>query len=60
MLIPSWALCFFFFLKINDTWNYIYKLNFLQRKLQVCSDCKKFYFYYQKGFTEQGVSIQLV
>ena len=40
---------------INETWSYVYKQNFLQKKLSVCSDCRHFYFYYQKGFTEQGI-----
>jgi optic atrophy protein 1 len=29
--------------------------NFLEKKLNVCSDCRNFYFYYQKGFTEHGI-----
>jgi len=44
-----------FFLKINETWAYVYKQNFLQKKLTVCNDCRNFYYYYQKGFTDQGV-----
>ena len=42
-------------LKILETWSYVYKQHFMQKKLNVCTDCKNFYFYYQKGFTEQGV-----
>ena len=41
--------------KIKETWSYVYKHNFLLKKLNVCTDCRNFYFYYQKGFTEQGV-----
>jgi hypothetical protein len=44
-----------YFLKINETWAYVYKQNFLQKKLTVCNDCRNFYYYYQKGFTDQGV-----
>ena len=44
-----------FFFKIKETWQYVYMKNFLEKKLNVCSDCRNFYFYYQKGFTEQGV-----
>ncbi|CAF0780463.1 unnamed protein product [Brachionus calyciflorus] len=40
---------------IKETWTFVYKQNFLQKKLSVCSDCRNFYFYYQKGFTEQGI-----
>lgn len=40
---------------IIETWSYVYKQNFLQKKLSVCSDCRNFYYYYQKGFTESGI-----
>lgn len=39
---------------IKDTWSYVYIQNFLQKKLSVCGDCRNFYYYYQKGFTESG------
>lgn len=34
---------------IRDTWSYVYKLNFLNKKLSLCGDCRNFYYYYQKG-----------
>lgn len=34
---------------IRDTWSYVYKLNFLNKKLILCGDCRNFYYYYQKG-----------
>ncbi|RNA43510.1 dynamin-like 120 kDa mitochondrial-like protein [Brachionus plicatilis] len=43
---------------INETWSYVYKQNFMLKKLSVCADCRNFFFYYQKGFTEQGVECQ--
>lgn len=40
---------------IIETWSYVYRQNFLEKKLNVCSDCRNFYYYYQKGFTESGI-----
>jgi len=34
---------------IRDTWSYVYRLNFLNKKLSLCGDCRNFYYYYQKG-----------
>jgi optic atrophy protein 1 len=40
---------------IKESWSFVYKQNFLQKKLSVCSDCRNFYYYYQKGFAENGI-----
>jgi optic atrophy protein 1 len=44
---------------IKETWTYVYRRIFLQKKMTVCNDCRNFYFYYQKGFTDQGVSTEI-
>jgi optic atrophy protein 1 len=40
---------------IKESWTFVYKQNFLQKKLSLCNDCRNFYYYYQKGFTESGI-----
>ncbi|CAF1401347.1 unnamed protein product [Adineta steineri] len=40
---------------INDTWQRVYKIYFLKQNLTTCMDCRRFFYYYQKGFSDQGL-----
>ncbi|CAF3486281.1 unnamed protein product [Rotaria socialis] len=40
---------------INDTWQRVYKIHFLKQNLTTCFDCRRFFYYYQKGFSDQGL-----
>ncbi|CAF4023461.1 unnamed protein product, partial [Rotaria sordida] len=40
---------------INDTWQRVYKIHFLKQNLTTCIDCRRFFYYYQKGFSDQGL-----
>ncbi|CAF3752972.1 unnamed protein product [Rotaria sp. Silwood1] len=40
---------------INDTWQRVYKIYFLKQNLTTCVDCRRFFYYYQKGFSDQGL-----
>ncbi|CAF1258064.1 unnamed protein product, partial [Didymodactylos carnosus] len=40
---------------ITDTWQHVYKVQFLKRNLTTCLDCRRFFYYYQKGFSDQGL-----
>ncbi|KAK3104830.1 hypothetical protein FSP39_011133 [Pinctada imbricata] len=37
---------------IRETWYHTYRKTFLRKTLSQCQDCRKGFFYYQKGFTE--------
>ncbi|CAF4921480.1 unnamed protein product, partial [Rotaria magnacalcarata] len=41
---------------ITDVWQRVYKVHFLKRNLSTCLDCRRFFYYYQKGISDQGVS----
>ncbi|CAF4874438.1 unnamed protein product, partial [Rotaria sp. Silwood1] len=40
---------------ITDIWQRVYKIHFLKRNLSTCLDCRRFFYYYQKGFSDQGL-----
>ncbi|UJR32977.1 hypothetical protein I4U23_020440 [Adineta vaga] len=40
---------------INDLWQRVYKIQFLKRNLTTCLECRRFFYYYQKGFADQGL-----
>ncbi|CAF1170069.1 unnamed protein product [Rotaria sordida] len=40
---------------ITDIWQRVYKIHFLKRNLSTCLDCRRFFYYYQKGFLDQGL-----
>ncbi|CAF1129489.1 unnamed protein product [Rotaria sordida] len=40
---------------INETWQRVYKIHFLKQNLTTCIDCRRFFYYYQKGFSDQGL-----
>jgi len=43
------------YFQINETWQRVYKIYFLKQNLITCVDCRRFFYYYQKGFSDQGV-----
>ncbi|XP_077998665.1 dynamin-like GTPase OPA1, mitochondrial isoform X2 [Glandiceps talaboti] len=40
---------------IRETWHQLYRKHFLKAALQRGRDCRKAFYYYQKGFTESGL-----
>ncbi|CAF3995872.1 unnamed protein product, partial [Adineta steineri] len=40
---------------ISDLWQRVYKIHFLKRNLSTCLDCRRFFYYYQKGLSDQGL-----
>jgi len=42
--------------KIRETWYHVYRRHFLQQSLTTAGNCRKGFYYYQKGFEESGVS----
>ncbi|CAF1987371.1 unnamed protein product [Rotaria magnacalcarata] len=40
---------------ITDVWQRVYKVHFLKRNLSTCLDCRRFFYYYQKGISDQGL-----
>lgn len=42
--------------KIRETWYHVYRRHFLQQSLTTAGNCRKGFYYYQKGFEETGVS----
>ncbi|CAF1291467.1 unnamed protein product [Adineta ricciae] len=40
---------------ITETWQRVYKIYFLKQNLNTCVDCRRFFYYYQKGFSDQGL-----
>jgi hypothetical protein len=49
-----------FYLQINETWQRVYKIYFLKQNLTTCLDCRRFFYYYQKGFSDEGVRISII
>lgn len=41
--------------EIRETWYQLYRRQFLQQSLVTANDCRKGFYYYQKGFEETGV-----
>ncbi|XP_070560739.1 dynamin-like GTPase OPA1, mitochondrial isoform X3 [Ptychodera flava] len=41
---------------IRETWHQLYRRHFLKKALQRGQDCRKGFYYYQKGFTDSGFS----
>jgi len=46
--------------KIRETWYHIYRRHFLQQSLTTAANCRKGFYYYQKGFEETGVSSDIL
>ncbi|CAH1775382.1 unnamed protein product [Owenia fusiformis] len=40
---------------IRETWHPIYRQNFLKKSLERTRECKKGFYYYQRGFGDQGM-----
>ncbi|XP_006813643.1 dynamin-like GTPase OPA1, mitochondrial [Saccoglossus kowalevskii] len=40
---------------IRETWHQLYRRHFLLRAIQRGNECKKGFYYYQKGFTDSGL-----
>ncbi|XP_070560744.1 dynamin-like GTPase OPA1, mitochondrial isoform X8 [Ptychodera flava] len=40
---------------IRETWHQLYRRHFLKKALQRGQDCRKGFYYYQKGFTDSGL-----
>ncbi|XP_035828627.1 dynamin-like 120 kDa protein, mitochondrial isoform X2 [Aplysia californica] len=45
---------------IRETWYNVYRRHFYKRAVQQASDCRKGFYYYQKGFQEQGLNCNAV
>ncbi|UJR14178.1 hypothetical protein I4U23_001173 [Adineta vaga] len=45
---------------INETWQRVYKIYFLKQNLNTCVDCRRFFYYYQKSFSDQGLDCREV
>ena len=48
---------YFHLLQIRETWYYVFRQNFFRRALQQAQQCKKGFYYYQRGFQDTGVCI---
>ncbi|XP_067659659.1 dynamin-like GTPase OPA1, mitochondrial isoform X2 [Haliotis asinina] len=40
---------------IRETWYYVFRLNFFKKALYQAQQCKKGFYYYQRGFSESGL-----
>ncbi len=47
------------FQQIRETWHQLYRRHFLKQALHTAADCKKGFYYYQRGFTDTGVRSQI-
>ncbi|CAG5123466.1 unnamed protein product, partial [Candidula unifasciata] len=45
---------------IRETWYYVYRRHFYKKAFQQAMDCKKGFYYYQKGFQDQEVNCNAV
>ncbi|CAL1530479.1 unnamed protein product [Lymnaea stagnalis] len=45
---------------IRETWYYVYRRHFYKRAIQQAMDCKKGFFYYQRGFQDQELNCNAV
>lgn len=41
---------------IRETWYHLYRRNFLQHAMATAQNCRKGFYYYQKGFEESGLN----
>ena len=41
---------------IRETWYHVYRRHFLQQSLTTAGNCRKGFYYYQKGFEESGLN----
>lgn len=51
-------MCIFLKFQLKETWHPLYRRNFLKKSLSTVSECRKGFYYYQRGFTESGVSFK--
>jgi len=52
--------CFCVENKIRETWYHVYRRHFLQQSLTTAGNCRKGFYYYQKGFEESDVSLHII
>ncbi|XP_055863706.1 dynamin-like 120 kDa protein, mitochondrial isoform X12 [Biomphalaria glabrata] len=46
--------------KIRETWYYVYRKHFYKRAVQQAIDCRKGFYYYQRGFQDQELNCNAV
>lgn len=46
------------YLQIRETWYQVFRTHFFKKALATAQQCKKGFYYYQKGFQDSEVSIQ--